>query len=173
MSQENSYPLISSESGEPNGQLGVDHEVQGGLGREHGPRTQHWILQLQKNLENSSNMSNGGIMSILFTSGELNGQLGVDHGIQGGLEREHRLRTQRWIVQLQKNQRNSSNMSNRGIMSILFTSGEYIRIYLILWIISIKEKEVAILQWHHHGSDTPPSPRAILLHNSLLGYVLI
>ena len=88
MSQENSYPLISSESGEPNGQLGVDHEVQGGLGREHGPRTQHWILQLQKNLENSS------------------------------------------------------IMSNRGIMNILYTSGECIRNYLILWIISIKEKEV-------------------------------
>ena len=57
MSQENSYPLISSESGEPNGQLGVDHEVQGGLGREHGPRTQHWILQLQKNPENPSTKS--------------------------------------------------------------------------------------------------------------------
>ena len=25
--------------------------------------------------------------------------------------------------------------------------------------------------WHHHGSDTPTSPRAILLHSSLLRYI--
>ena len=86
-------------------------------------------------------------MSFLLTSGELNGQLGVEHEVQSGLEREHRLRTLHWILQLQKNQRNSSNMSNRMLMSFLLTSGEYIRIHLILWIISIKEKEVAILQW--------------------------
>ena len=87
-------------------------------------------------------------MSILLTSGEPNGQLGVDHEVQGGLEREQRLRTQHWILQLQKNLENSSNMSSRGIMSILLTSGEYFRIYLMLWIISIKEKEVPTLHSH-------------------------
>ena len=25
--------------------------------------------------------------------------------------------------------------------------------------------------WHHHGSDTPTSPGAFLLHSSLLGYI--
>ena len=94
-------------SGELNGQLGVEHEVQSGLEREHRLRTLHWILQLQKNQRNSSNMSNRMLMSFLLTSGELNGQLGVEHEIQGGLEREHRLRTLHWVLQLQKNQRNS------------------------------------------------------------------
>ena len=70
MSQENSYPSISSESGELNGQLGVDHEVQGGLERVQRLRAQHWILQLQKNLENPSIMSHRGIMCISLISGE-------------------------------------------------------------------------------------------------------
>ena len=26
-------------------------------------------------------------------------------------------------------------------------------------------------KWHHHGSDTPTYPRAILLHKSLLGAI--
>ena len=82
--------------------------------------------------------------SISSESGELNGQLGVDHEVQGGLEREQRLRAQHWILQLQKNLENPSIMSHRGIMSILLLLGEYFRICLKLWIIS-KEKEVPTL----------------------------
>ena len=89
------------------------HEVQGGLEREHGPRTQHWILQLQKNLENSSIMSNRGTMRFLYTSGEPNGQLGVDHEVQGGPEREHGPRKQHWVLQLQKNPENPSTKSSK------------------------------------------------------------
>ena len=82
-------------------------------------------------------------------SGELNVQLGVDHEVQGGLERVQRLRAQHWILQLQKNLENPSIMSHRGIMRTFISSGEYIATYL--WIISVGEKRVPILQKEKEG----------------------
>ena len=86
--------------------------------------------------------------SISYGSGELNPQLGVDHEVQGGLERVQRLRAQHWILQLQKNLENPSIMSHREIICISLISGECIRNCLILWIISIKEKEVPPLHFN-------------------------
>ena len=86
-------------------------------------------------------------LSISLESGLLNASLGVDHGIQGGPEREQRLRPQPWIAQLQKKLEKSLDMSSREIIYFSLTSGEYS--YLKLWISSsIEEKEVETLHGH-------------------------
>ena len=80
----------------------------------------------------------------------LNAPLGIGHGLQDALERE--LNDPREESgnpqndQLQKTLSKLPNMSNERLNQFSLTSGEYIAIYLILWIIStMKEKEVPTL----------------------------
>ena len=80
----------------------------------------------------------------------LNAPLGIGHGLQDALERELIDRREEsrnpQTDQLQKTLSRSSNMSSRELIIFSLTPGEYIDIYLILWIIStIKEKEVPTL----------------------------
>ena len=78
----------------------------------------------------------------------LNASLGIGHGLQDSLERERNDEESRnpQNDQLQKSLSRLSNMPTREIIYFSLNSGEYIAIYLILWIIlTIKEKEVQTL----------------------------
>ena len=80
----------------------------------------------------------------------MNASLGIGHGLQDSLERNRNDRHEEsrnpQNDQLQMSLSRLSNIS-REIIHFSLNSGEYITIYLILWIIlTIKEKEVPILQ---------------------------
>ena len=100
MSQENSYPSISSESGWLNIQLGIGHGLQDALERELVNRREESENpesdQLQKTLSRTSRMSTRELIRFSLTSG-----LGLNSGIRVSSKAKHRsfVRVLLWCVE--------------------------------------------------------------------------
>ena len=117
-------------------------------------RMESWNLQtgqLQKTIQITPNMSIESLSSFSLTSGLFDDVLEVGHDqecFSGRVTND--TREESWnlqIGQLQKTIQITPSMSIESLSKFSLTSGEYISIYLIPWIISTtKEKEVPTLQ---------------------------